>query len=219
MPLERDGDICRINQHIVQWIRQAGLQVVLLDRDLYLADRRSEFNLVSLNHHLVSYLLTRHLIETGAGRIYFAYHKLTSSVEARLFGHYCALLGYGRIPDPRCTVVYDMLEPEKTKTIIRQMDGDTIVCVNGILAAFTVQLVQEMGIRIPEQMRIVGFDDMSMSKYLPPPLTTISQLMALLAEQSVKALVQRIARPDMPARDILLSPKLVVRKSCGASAL
>ena len=71
------------------------------------------------------------------------------------------------------------------------------------------------GIRIPEDVRVVGFDDLPTNQYLPVSLTTIRQPVKALALESVRTMLNRIENPDMAARDILVKTELVVRASCG----
>ena len=66
-------------------------------------------------------------------------------------------------------------------------------------------------------VRIVGIDDVDYAKLLPVPLTTVHQPCREIGTASVGVMLERISRPDMPVRDILLDSKLVIRDSCGAN--
>ena len=74
-------------------------------------------------------------------------------------------------------------------------------------------------IRIPGDVRIVGIDDVNYASLLPVPLTTIRQPCREIGAAALEAMLDRLDRPAMPARDILLDCELVVRDSCGAAAV
>ena len=73
------------------------------------------------------------------------------------------------------------------------------------------------GIRIPKDVRIVGIDDVNYAALLPVPLTTVHQPCRDIGETALRVMLERLDRPKMPARDILLDCTLVIRQSCGAS--
>ena len=73
--------------------------------------------------------------------------------------------------------------------------------------------------RIPRDVRIVGIDDVQYAKLLPVSLTTVHQLCREIGEAAASAMLERLEMPHMPARDILLNCRLVVRDSCGANDL
>jgi LacI family transcriptional regulator/LacI family purine nucleotide synthesis repressor len=67
--------------------------------------------------------------------------------------------------------------------------------------------------RIPDDIRIVGFDNLSSSRMLPVPLTTISQPIDQMASEAVSLIADRLSNPQRPAREIMLTESLVVRQS------
>jgi len=72
-----------------------------------------------------------------------------------------------------------------------------------------------LGFRVPEDVRLVGIDDADFAELLPVPLTTLRQPSRQLGDAALAAMLQRIARRDLPTRDILLHCELIVRKSSG----
>jgi DNA-binding LacI/PurR family transcriptional regulator len=68
---------------------------------------------------------------------------------------------------------------------------------------------------VPEEMRIVGIDDVKYSSLLPVPLTTQHQNCADIGAMAMVTMLQRVEKPDLPTRDILLQTHTVVRRSCG----
>jgi LacI family transcriptional regulator len=92
---------------------------------------------------------------------------------------------------------------------------DAIICGNDQTAIGAMRELQAAGIRVPADIALVGFDDMSLSALLAPPLTTIRQPMRLLGERACSRLLQRIADPALPTRAELLPTELIIRESCG----
>ena len=80
----------------------------------------------------------------------------------------------------------------------------------GVLQAFA-----KAGVRVPEQVAVVGFDDIFPGSLYDPPLTTVHQPMRLLGEQACTRLLDRIARPGLRPKAQLLPTELVLRSSCG----
>jgi DNA-binding LacI/PurR family transcriptional regulator len=69
---------------------------------------------------------------------------------------------------------------------------------------------------VPGDVRIVGIDDLELARLLPVPLTTLRQPTYDIGQAAIAAMLDRVRRTDLPARDILLQCDLVVRQSCGA---
>jgi DNA-binding LacI/PurR family transcriptional regulator len=90
------------------------------------------------------------------------------------------------------------------------------VCVNDATAADLQLFFIRHGVKVPGDVRIVGFDDLPIDETLPAPLTTIRQNPSALAYESIRTMIDRIERPDMPAREILIRTDLVIRESCGS---
>jgi LacI family transcriptional regulator, lactose operon repressor len=96
-------------------------------------------------------------------------------------------------------------------------DMDAVFVANDQMALSVLREVCRRGIRIPEQLAVIGFDDIPESNYFSPSLTTISQDLHLLGEKAVQAVVELIrARQEnnpFTAQSLLITPKLVVRES------
>ena len=90
---------------------------------------------------------------------------------------------------------------------------DAFVCRNDPLAAKLLQTLAALGLKVPRDIRVAGFDDAKIAKLLNPPLTTIRQPVKRLAETAVASLLERIRNPDLAPRAILLDAQMVVRRS------
>ena len=81
-----------------------------------------------------------------------------------------------------------------------------------------MRTLQRLGVIVPTDIRIVGIDDADYAGLLPVPLTTLRQPARELGAAAIAAMLDRVAQPDLPTRDILLHGTLIVRESCGAGA-
>jgi DNA-binding LacI/PurR family transcriptional regulator len=83
-----------------------------------------------------------------------------------------------------------------------------------------VHRLRERGVRVPDDVAVVGYDDIRFAEFLEVPLTTVSLPKYEIGRRAAEILFQRIAQPEEDRRElsqVLLQPSLVVRSSCGAS--
>jgi DNA-binding LacI/PurR family transcriptional regulator len=155
---------------------------------------------------------TEHLIGLDCKRIGFlAYQGAASTINARMAGYHDALRDYG-LPDR----LAEITENEDPLAAPIEAELEAFVCVNDQVASLLMQAFLGRGIRIPEDVRLVGIDDVPYAKLLPVPLTTVRQPCQQIGEAAMRAMLERIRRPAIPPREILLEGELIVRKSCGA---
>jgi DNA-binding LacI/PurR family transcriptional regulator len=93
-----------------------------------------------------------------------------------------------------------------------------IVCGSDIQALGTIHGVRTRGLRVPDDVSVVGFDDTTFIAYTDPPLTTIRQPVAAMAGAAVQALLDSIGGVHPPPSEFVFQPELVVRASTGALA-
>jgi LacI family transcriptional regulator len=94
---------------------------------------------------------------------------------------------------------------------------DAIVCANDQMAIGAIRELVAAGVRVPEDVAVVGFDDIFPGALLSPALTTVHQPIRLLGERACSRLLERIEDPSLPARLEMLPTKLIVRASCGCT--
>ena len=88
-----------------------------------------------------------------------------------------------------------------------------VFCANDSLAIGCYKAIQEAELQIPEDISVVGFNDISMAKYLVPPLTTVHIPMDFMAERAVDVLAERISTNREISMNIAVSAKLIIRES------
>ena len=92
---------------------------------------------------------------------------------------------------------------------------DAVVCSNDQMAIGVLQALARAGVRVPEQVKVVGFDDIYPGSLSHPPLTTVHQPMGLIGERACARLLDRIADPSLSPKVEMLPTELVLRSSCG----
>jgi len=92
---------------------------------------------------------------------------------------------------------------------------DAVVCANDQMAIGMVRTLTAHGVRIPQDVAVVGFDDIFPASLTDPPLTTVHQPMRKIGERACDRLLERIADPSLRPRIELLPSELVLRSSCG----
>jgi LacI family transcriptional regulator, galactose operon repressor len=95
---------------------------------------------------------------------------------------------------------------------------EVFACANDQMAVGVIFALQERGHGVPEDIAVTGFDDITLTRYFNPPLTTIRQSGGLLGAVAVDALTSRLKGADEATTTIVLPTQLVVRASCGCSA-
>jgi hypothetical protein len=107
-------------------------------------------------------------------------------------------------------------EAAAVRALLDARSPDAVVCANDRTAALLMRTVMRLGCHVPGDLRIVGIDDAEMASVLPVPLTTLRQPSRQIGDAALAAMLERVARKELPTRDILLHCDLVVRESCGA---
>jgi DNA-binding LacI/PurR family transcriptional regulator len=126
--------------------------------------------------------------------------------------------GYN-LPDDR--IVEGKQTPESGGECIRALlsrehhPPEAIACNNDMMALGAMDELVDRGLRVPEDVALVGYDDMSFASSRKIELTTMHMPRRLMGSGAVEALLLRMSTPKLPPQEILLPQHLVVRLSCG----
>jgi GntR family transcriptional regulator, arabinose operon transcriptional repressor len=215
-PLERTAASEQTNHLVISALERAAIPVVLLDRCVLPYPRRSRHDLIGIDHRRAGYMITEHLLKLGCRRIAFiGYANSASTVTARIGGYRDALFIAGVSVSRDLVRNLDSDQVSEVRMVMEKLKPEGIVCANDRTAGHLMQSLIQMNYRIPQDVRIVGIDDVEYASLLPVPLTTVHQPCKEIGVAAVAAMLERVAAPDMPIRDILLDCTLVVRDSCG----
>lgn len=214
-PLELTPQKDTINRTIGEIFGKAGIPVVLLDRDLVAYPDRSHYDLVGIDNRRAGYSITAHLLRCGCRRIVFVGRPASApTVDARIAGYREALLA----SDSDRQLYIRRIEPDdksQVKAILDEIRPDGFVCANDFTAAHLLRTLNDVGVTVPDQVRMAGIDDVKYASLLSVPLTTIHQPCADMGAVAVGTMLERLRNPKLPPRDILLNFHLVIRDSCG----
>jgi LacI family transcriptional regulator len=107
----------------------------------------------------------------------------------------------------------DPSSPAFVQSLLIPSTPQAIICSNDLTAALLMQTLGMLGIRIPADLAIASFDDVRYATLLAVPLTTMRQPCRDLGVAAVETMLQRIAAPASPPRQVLLSAELIIRQS------
>lgn len=167
-------------------------------------------------------LAAEHLLRLGRRRIAFLGEIAPSAPEMadRYRGFRAVLLDAGLTPDPRLQAGAVSTEASGNEGVLtlleRGLDFDAIFAASDLIATGALRALAAAGRRVPEDVAVVGFDGIPMGTVTRPALTTVSQETQLAGEALVQSLINQIG--GHPAESMILSPRLVVRESCGGAS-
>lgn len=217
-PLELTPNKDQVNAQISAALEAAGIPIVLLDRPTLPYGQREHHDLVGIDNRRAGYQITEHLLRLAARRLAFvSLANAASTVDARRAGYREALHAYGIPVDDASSVEFDPSDPHAVARLMEDAAPDGIVCANDHTAGLVMHTLLTLGHAIPGDVRIAGIDDVQYASLLPVPLTTLRQPCREIGIAAMAAMLERLTRPELPPRDILLHTPLIVRKSCGAA--
>jgi LacI family transcriptional regulator len=163
---------------------------------------------------------TRHLLELGHRRIGFlAGRPDLESARQREQGYRQALgaAGIGVDPDLIRVGDYDLVTSEEPARQLLTLDDrpTAVFAANDLSAMQTLHVARTLGLDVPGDVSVVGFDNIPESALIEPPLTTIDQSIQEMGKQAVQLLIDVIEGHTEGPRQITLPTRLVVRQSSG----
>ncbi len=178
------------------------------------------FDSVTIDQHAGVMQVLRYLFSLGHERIAFCRPLESSRVTLResFFLEIMSEAGYAVPPEFRVTLEGLESGPEVLRKLLARKQRPTALFAgNDKVALIAMKRLSEIGCRIPEDISLVGFDNLSYTEHLPVPLTTVDQPKDLLGRRASELLFERIEHgPSLPPRREVYQPRLVVRASCAA---
>jgi len=196
-----------------------GFPIVCVDRDVDLPS----VPLVQVDNRLGARRATEHLLSLGHRRIAHVsgseLQRLRHSRE-RLAGYREALAAAGVREDPRLVATGDYTEEGGRGATRALLDAgaefSAVFAANDLSAIGAMRALAERGRRVPTDVSVVGFDDVHISAFINPPLTTVHQPAAEIAQRATELLIALIHGREVAERRHVLEPRLVVRASTSA---
>jgi LacI family transcriptional regulator len=198
-------------------LAKANLPVVVIDQ----RGTMNRFPSVSVDNYGGAQLAVEHLIELGHRRIAFlGGGESIEGVRDRQRGYLDTLARRGLPHAPELVVPGDLSQMtafEVASGLLKLADPPTAVFTANDQSAFgVIAAAREAGLRVPDDISVVGFDDIPMAEQFHPALTTVRQPFQLMASSAVNTLLAQVAGNDAAAQRVTFAAELVVRSSTGA---
>ncbi len=161
--------------------------------------------------------ITRALLHQGHDRIaIIVADRRYSEIERRYHGYLDAFRDHGLTVDSRLVVEQEIgFNPgyDGARKLFARQRPTAVVTVDDVTAIGVLQYCHDNGIRVPEQVSVTGFDNILMSQFVTPRLTTIAQPLEELARSAVDQLMRKIANPRARSQHVVFEPMVVLRES------
>ncbi|RJE88832.1 LacI family transcriptional regulator [Paenibacillus sp. 1011MAR3C5] len=210
-----------ISTSLLLEVHRIGLPMVLVDHE----DALIPTDTIFANNYESVYRLTKHLIGMGHRRMMFIGNvSYSRSFLDRFLGFRSAL--EERLPEARKLAKDDLLlSPDgleqaehmasvkrwAIECMNRQALPTALVCANDLIAIGTIRALEELGLSVPEQISVTGYDNIEDAYRIDPPLTTAHVPKEALGKKAVERLLGRIANKNEPLEKIMLTCDLLYR--------
>ncbi len=188
-----------------------GIPVVIIDRSV----RDSEVDVVMIDNLESCYRLTTHLVENGHRRIAALFGEASTTGRERRKGFEKAMRDHELNPvavryiPPQIDAGY-----ETTLALLKSSEPpEAMLTTNSMLTAGALRAIRELGLAIPDEVALAGFDETEWSTLVQPAITVIAQPTAEIGRTAVDLLLKRIQDPSAPYRQVILIGQLLARGS------
>lgn len=198
----------------IQNLLVAGMPLVIVGRTV----NDPQISYVTPDILQAARLVVGHLVELGHRRIgHISFVPTSRYSQSRCAAYRTALEEQG-LPFDERLIAYASLEPDSSvcalETLLALNDPPTAVYLfNDRMAIEVLRYLARRGIQVPQQMAIVGFDDIRSASMITPSLTTVRHPIAEMAEQAVGILLAQRLHPGAPATHLTLPVELIIRES------
>lgn len=209
----------KVSDSLIFYTKESGIPVVLIDY----FPKDGKFPSVLIDNLQGAYEAVVHLIELGHRRIGFIGGSIDHpSISDRLKGYEQALEEFG-LPRNSSLVAKDQPDSsaedghKATRRLLRLSSPPTaIFATNDTMAMGTIEAAREVGLVVPDDLAVVGFDDIEVASHTHPPLTTMRVPKEKMGALAIRKMVEIIESGDSLNAKTLIAAELIVRGSCGA---
>ncbi len=207
------------DMELLDTLRAAKMPQVVVDREI----DDLEADLVEVNHEAGGFLATQHLLQLGHQRIAcIAGPQGLSSARQRVEGYKRALQEAGVAVDRKLLRSGDFTSAGGHAAMTSLLESASVrpqptavFASNDLMAIGAVCAAASHGLRLPQDISVIGFDDIALAAFSNPPLTTVVQPKHQTGALAARLLLERIAKPGRALQREILQPSLVVRQSTG----
>ena len=191
------------------------------DTPVYIMSRLVESiseNCISLNNEFGGYLATKAIIEQGHTNIaYIAGQQFKADARNRLSGHKRALAEFNIPFNEALVYLGDFKETGGSDGVKHFLDNklsfSALVCANDEIASGAMTYAREQGFSLPQELSIIGFDNVIMARYIYPKLTTIDNPVREMGEMAAKLVLKNVYQQDKLVIKHSFEPTLISRDS------
>jgi len=195
-------------------ISQFKMPVIVVDREF--AAQISDMGMIDSSSVEAAYMATELLAEKGCSRIAYIGPSPNTRSSSRVEGYINALQDNNIQPDEKLIYQQGDFTCETgikgANSILVKTKVDGVVCANDLIAAGVLLTLSKAGIRVPEDVKVTGIDNISISQYLNPPLTTIDLHGYEIGTECAKMLISRV-RDNVPLDKKHIACEMVMRES------
>lgn len=174
---------------------------------------------VMVDNYEGSLAAARHLVELGHRRVAFIAGQDTPECRERLRGYREALTGAGLPFDPQLAVSGDYLEASGAAAMARLLELEerptAVFATSDLMAIGALQTLRRAGLSVPEDISLVGFDDIEPSRWISPALTTVRQPLRQMGEIGARKILKVLSGEEPDVTRIVLHCDLIIRESSG----
>ena len=181
----------------------------------------TDTDIIEDNSFTGGYLATKHLIDCGHKAIGLIAGELDKTTARTRYEGFVKAMNETNLPIHENWIMEGFFEPEDgyecmNKILTQDNLPTAVFCCNDVMALGAISAITEKSLRVPDDISIIGYDNIHSSRFYAPPLTTIHQSKSRLGAQAVNLLFERIANKDNDNHEkhrIAIHPELVIRKS------
>jgi len=181
-----------------------------------------DVNSIDVDNSLASQEATLHLIRLGRKRVATITGPLNQVAGFdRYQGYQLALQERQQHLDPELVAEGDFTEAGGYTAMLRlcPMKPDAVFVASDMMAVGAIRAIREENLCIPDDVAIIGFDDIPTASKMDPPLTTVRQPVRSMGALAVETLIDIITHPGSETRHIVIATELVIRSTCGTIRL
>jgi len=206
------------NKEILNPLMEKQIPIAMIAREL----PEQPVHTVVVDDYIGGRLAAKHLLQLGHRKLaVLAEQAKVRSSRERVRGFRESLAADGvELPEQRVLHCDFVVEDGKRRTLelLKQADRPTaLFCCNDLLAIGALQAVKELGLRVPQDLSVIGFDNTILASVTDPPLTTVAQPMEEMGRMAVDLLIQELKKElTQPKQRTVLRPELIIRQSTSA---
>jgi LacI family transcriptional regulator len=206
----------QIGDQLIERLVDSNIPLVIVGRPF----NTQNLSYIDVDNVNAAYNAVSHLIDLGYQRIATITGTISSTVSIdRRDGYLKALVERGRIVDKNLIVEGDFTEAGGYYGMQQLLHAkpDAVFAASDQMAIGAMRAAREAGLKIPDDVAFVGFDDLPIATLPDPPLTTVRQPIYQFGIKAVEILLDLIDNGLYPPRRIIMDTELVIRESCGES--